>query len=415
MREGMKKKLIKPMILITGTVLLGSMAYSAINQRFSAKGETTYLFSPIKRGTIERTVSSTGTLNALGTVVIGAQVSGIVDKVLVDYNDTVSQGEVLATLDTAIFESAEEKAKAEIQRANAEYKLAESEFRRYQKLFKKGHIAEQEFRQYQTNMEISQAAVRAAEAVLKKESANLTYAVIKSPIDGTVIERNVEAGQTITSNLSTPTLFIIAADLSKMQIEVDVDESDIGQILPDQSVRFNVQAYPDKVFYGKVRQIRLNPSMVQNVVNYKVIVSANNESGFLLPGMTTMVDFIVEKKDDVLLISNEAIRFKPPQEILNSLPDSLLTSFPQPEEDEFGPGRTIRLFYMNANDELGILSAKAGISDEEYTELVPPESYNQRLQEDMLVISGIDAGESKNEKGFSLFPNSNKKIRRGPF
>ena len=409
----MKQRLIKPMIFLAGLILLCSMAYSAINKRKNSSGNTQYIFTAINRGTLERIVSSTGTLNALGTVVIGTQVSGIVDKVLVDYNDVVKKGQTLATLDTSVFESALEKARADVQRFKAENQQAQSEYDRYKKLYKKGHIAEQEFLQYKTRLEITKSSIRAAEAILKRERTNLDYAVIKSPIAGTIIERSVEAGQTIAASLSTPTLFTIAADLSKMQIEVDVDESDIGQILPDQRVRFTVQAYPEKVFYGTVKQVRLNPTIVKNVVSYTVVVSAENVDGLLLPGMTSMVDFIVEKKENVLKVANEAIRFNPTHEMLKQISDPIPYRSQDMEDIEYG--RSLRLFYFKLDDTMGCLWAKAGITDDQFTELLPANDQQAPIEEGMLVISGIDTSKKKGDRGFSLLPKSDSKSRKGLF
>lgn len=271
---------------------------------------------PLKKGTLENTVTSTGTLSAVQTVEVGSQVSGIVERVLVDYNDTVKKGQVLAILDKTLFEVAIRDAKAGVSRAKAKLDQANTEMKRNQTLFQKGHIAELEFLSIKTAAETAKSELESAEAVLNRAQTNLDYSVIRSPIDGTVIERTIEAGRTIAASFQAPKLFIIAEDLTRMQIEANVDESDIGMIKKNQTVRFEVQAYPDQKFTGTVRQIRMQPTTINNVVNYTVVVDASNENNQLLPGMTATLEFCVEKKTNVLVVTNTAFNFKLPATLL---------------------------------------------------------------------------------------------------
>ena len=256
-------------------------------------------------------MSSTGTLSAIGTVEVGTQVSGTLKQILVDFNDHVKKDQLLAVLDKRVLKSAVQDARANLMKARAQEELAKADFKRSKRLYDDKLVSEQEFVQAKTTLEISKASVISAETSLNRAQTNLNYAEIRSPIDGTIIQRNVEPGQTVAASFSTPTLFLVAADLSKMEIQALVDESDIGQIRLDQSARFTVEAYPDKSFSGTVKQIRLQPSTVNNVVNYTVIVNADNPDHLLLPGMTTTVDFIAQHLENVLLIPNAALRFKP--------------------------------------------------------------------------------------------------------
>jgi len=308
----MNKKIWWRSALVVIAVIALAVLAAALFGSGDTKEATSWQEVEVQSGTLERTVSSTGTLAAVETVVIGTEVSGTIDKVLVDFNDTVHKGQVLAELKQDLFLAAVEEAQAGVDRAQAELKLAESELERNRSLFDKGFLTEQEFLPLQVDVETSEAALASAQATLKRAQTNRRNSVIRSPIDGTIIQRSVEAGQTVAASLNTPELFVVARDLARMQIEADVDETDIGQIAPGQAVRFTVQSYPERDFNGKVEQVRLQPETVQNVVTYTVIVAADNDAGLLLPGMTATVDFVVERLDDALLVPNAALRFTPP-------------------------------------------------------------------------------------------------------
>lgn len=312
----MNKKKIIIIIGIIAVLFIGAF----IIKPFSKSGNgAKFELEEIKRGNLENIVSCTGTLSAVSTVNVGSQVSGIVEKMLVDFNDNVKKGDLLAVLDKTMFNASVKDAEAGILRARAQYDQAQAELKRNQPLFEKGHLSESEFLVTKTNAETATASLRSAESTLKRAQTQLAYTEIRSPIDGTVIERAVDAGQTIAASFQAPKLFIIAEDLTKMQIDTNVDESDIGQIKEGQSVRFTVQAYMDETFTGKVRQIRLSPTTIQNVVNYTVVVDANNDKKLLLPGMTATVDFMVEESKDVLMAPNSALSFTPPQEMLQKI------------------------------------------------------------------------------------------------
>jgi HlyD family secretion protein len=306
--------LVRGGLMICGAIYLVLLASSFLTSVQSTTSEPEYQFTQVRRGTLETLVSSTGTLAAVETVEVGTQVSGTIDKIYVDYNDHVSKGQVLAVLDQALSKAQVREAEANVNKAHAVLAQAEDEFRRNQPLFSKGFLSAQEFLPVQIGVDTAKAALAAAEASLTRARTTLAYTVIRSPIDGTVIKRSVEAGQTVAASLNTPTLFLIARNLKQMQIEADVDESDIGEIRNGQAVRFTVQSYHDRIFHGTVSQIRLQPRTISNVVNYTVLIQADNAEGLLLPGMTATIDFVVSKIENALLVPNAALRFLPPGE-----------------------------------------------------------------------------------------------------
>ncbi len=299
-------------------VIIAAASFSAWKYYLTPATEngSYFEFAETTMGDLENIVSSTGTIEALNTVEIGTQVSGIISDLRVDFNDQVSNGQVLAVLDTSILASQVRDKRAALLRAEAQYEQAEAEYNRNKPLFEKGFISEKEFVPVKTNMEVTKASVMSAEVDLDRARINLDYAEIRSPIDGIIIDRTVEKGQTVAASFQTPTMFIVAEDLSRMQILADVDESDIGMIEQGMPVRFTVQAYIDKEFSGVVNQIRLQPKTEQNVVNYTVVVDADNDEGLLLPGMTATVDFIIEQVKNVILVSNSALRFEPSQSMM---------------------------------------------------------------------------------------------------
>ncbi len=267
-------------------------------------------FVEVERGDIENIVSSSGTLSAVGTVDVGTQVSGSIAKIFADYNETVRAGQVLALLDTTMLSASVRDARAGVVRARSLHDQAVRDYDREQDLHENGLISDAQLSDTQTSVETARAGVLSAEASLDRSRANLRYAVIRSPIDGTVIMRNMEPGQTVAASFSTPTLFVIAEDLSEMEIHALVDESDIGAIREGQSVRFTVEAHMDEEFTGVVRQIWLKPQTVQNVVMYTVVVDAQNDRGLLYPGMTATTDFLIDERHDVLMVPNAALKLR---------------------------------------------------------------------------------------------------------
>lgn len=310
----MKKKLIIAISLI----IVAITGYKVFSNNMDS-GEVEYQLTKVTRGNIEETVSATGTVTPLTTVEVGTQISGTIDTVMVDYNDIVKVNQVLAVLDTLYLQASVIDAEASLERSQALLEQAQSDYNRYLSLYDKDMVSEADFLPYKISLKTSKADLKSAEANLVRAKRNLEYAVIKSPIDGIVIQKSVEEGQTVAASLSTPTLFVIAQDLSKMEILAEVDESDIGSIKENQKVHFEVTTYPDSTFEGTVSQIRLQPETVSNVVTYSVVVKADNPDGLLLPGMTATLDFVTEERENVLTVPNRALSFTPPDEALEKL------------------------------------------------------------------------------------------------
>jgi RND family efflux transporter, MFP subunit len=277
----------------------------------------------IVRGEIVSSVTATGTVNAVTTVLVGTQVSGTIKTLYVDYNSPVKDGQLIAQIDPATFEAQVGQAKANLLSAKANCEKAEATLidsertmNRNQELFSKGLIARSDFDTAETNYETAKASVSAAkaqiaqtEAALNYAETNLRYTRIVSPVDGVVISRSVDVGQTVAASFQTPTLFTIAQDLTKMQIDTNVDEADIGKVSVGQNVDFTVDAYPEITFKGTVWQIRNAPIIVQNVVTYDVVIKVDNPELKLKPGMTANVSIITSFKKDILKIPNAALRF----------------------------------------------------------------------------------------------------------
>jgi len=301
-------KILKGMLIVAGFGLLVLIGSSLLQSPASPAAEALFETAEVRRGDLVLQVSSTGSLAALGTVEVGTQISGTIEKVRVDYNDRVTKGQVLATIDQALYLAAVQEAEASLASAQAQLAQAEAEEARNRPLREKEYISEEEYLVYQTNLQAARAARQSARAALQRAQTNLQYTVIRSPIDGTVIERAIEEGQTVAASLNTPTLFIIAEDLSRMRIEADVDESDIGQVKVGQAAIFEVAAYPDRKFEGVVTQIRLQPTVESNVVTYTVVIEAANPDGVLLPGMTATIDFIIQRRENALLAPAAALR-----------------------------------------------------------------------------------------------------------
>ncbi len=387
-------------IALIAIVVVIAVAFALRRGGGSADAER-YEFVEVARGDLENIITSTGTLSAVGTVEVGTQVSGTVSQVLADYNESVATGQVLAVLDTTMLSASVRDARASVMRTDALHEQAGRDLARAHDLFKNELISDAEFEDAGTSSKSAEASLLSAVASLDRALANLSYAVIRSPIDGTVIMRSIEPGQTVAASFSTPTLFIIAEDLSEMEIRALVDESDIGQIKDGQSVRFTVEAYIDEKFEGSVRQVWLQPQTVQNVVNYTVVIDAANDRGLLYPGMTATVDFMVDEVRDVLLIPNVALRFQPSesmidefrsamQERMKDAPEAGATGRPEgmgpgghgspgggpgmgggsPAANGNAFGDAARLWYLDEEGKLSVARVRKGATDGRVTEIV---------------------------------------------
>ena len=282
---------------------------------------TTYRYVSVSEGTIESTVSATGTLQATETIEVGTQVSGQIAQIYVDFNEAVEAGQLLATIDPTLLEQAVRSAEVGLARRKAELDQTTSEAFRTQQLRDQQVVSEQELAVQLYQLSLAQANYKDAEIALERAQRNLEYSEIRAPIGGVVIARNVEVGQTVAASLSAPVLFVLAQDLGQMEILAAVDESDIGQIAQGQDVHFSVQAYADRNFEGHVQQVRLQASAQDNVVTYGVVVSVDNADGALLPGMTATIAVVIEKAENALSVSNTALRFQPTEDMLLSMPE----------------------------------------------------------------------------------------------
>jgi HlyD family secretion protein len=270
-----------------------------------------YRLAEVTRGNLEAAVSSTGTLGAVTTVQVGTQVSGQVAAIYVDFNDIVKKGQLIARIDPTLQQQSVRDAEAGFERVNADLQQAQREYDRSKALYDQRVITETEFNSADYKLATAKASAKSAQITVDRARQNLSYTSIYAPIDGIVVERNVDVGQTVAASLSAPQLFLIANDLKRMQILASVDESDIGVIKEGQPVRFRVQAYPNEAFTGTVRQVRLQSKTQENVVSYTAVVEVSNESGKLLPGMTATVEFLTETATDALIVPNAALRYRP--------------------------------------------------------------------------------------------------------
>jgi HlyD family secretion protein len=318
----MKKKYWILIIIIVVLAAVG--AWLLFGKRGAAAVQ--YRTGKAEMGDLKIVVTATGTLQADTTVQVGTQVSGIIDKILVDFNSIVRKGQVVALLDTTYLAAAVEDASSSMYRAQVQVDLTKRNFDRNKQLYDEKVIAQSDYDQSLSDYETAKASARSAKSALDRAKINLKYATIVAPVSGVVISRNVDRGQTVAASFSTPTLFAIANDLTKMQVQASIDEADIGKIKVDQEVSFTVDAYPDLIFNGSVRQIRLQPTVLQNVVNYTVIIDVPNPDLKLMPGMTANITVKIQEALGVLKIPASALKFWPSQDDLDQamkeMPDS---------------------------------------------------------------------------------------------
>lgn len=272
----------------------------------SSKQKLEYATIKITRGDLRQVVSATGEIQPVNTVNVGSQVSGTIDNLYVDFNSKVKKGDVLLTIEPSVLQASVDEAKASLDSTISQRNFAKNEFERNKILFDEGFIARAEMEQSQTQYEQAEQSVKRAQSTYDRAVTNLGYATIASPVDGTVISRKVDVGQTVAASFQTPDLFEIAEDLTKMQIETSVSEADIGVIKEGQTVSFSVDAYPTETFQGIVRQIRLSPTTTSNVVVYTVVINVDNTDLRLMPGMTAFVTIIISERENVWKTSNSA-------------------------------------------------------------------------------------------------------------
>src|SRR5205807_9658741 len=275
-------------------------------------GGANYQTAIVTRGAITQAVTATGTLNPVVNVQVGSQVSGNIAKLFVDFNSQVKAGQVVAQIDPVLFQATVTQAEGDVASAQAGLELAKVNATRTQDLFTRKTSSQADLDQAMANLHTAEASVKIKQGALDKARADLDHCTITSPIDGVVISRSVDVGQTVAASLQAPVIFAIANDLTKMQIDANVAEADVGVVKIDQNVDFTVDAFPMETFHGKVVQVRNAPITVQNVVTYDTVIGVTNPELKLKPGMTASVSIIIAQKDDVLQIKNAALRYRPP-------------------------------------------------------------------------------------------------------
>lgn len=376
------------LILILSIIVLGAGGFLYFSNGSSA--DVMYRMDKVTRGDLQVVVTATGTLSAVRTVQVGTQVSGTIAKLYADFNSIVKKGQVVALIDPTFLEASVKDAQANLQRAKAQANESKRAFNRAKTLLGKGLTSQADYDAAITAYESNSAAQKQAQAQLDRAEINLRYATIKAPIDGVVISRAVDVGQTVAASLSAPTIFTIANDLTKMQVQANVDEADIGKVQVGQEVKFTVDAYAEQPFQGVVSQIRLASVTVQNVVNYTVIIDVPNPELNLMPGMTATVTILVTKKENVLRVPTVALRFQPPAEQIEVRKDS---SSQQDDSARTERGRQFmqrmqeggggqlsrqrggeramaRLWVQGKNKKLTAILIRPGILDGTYTEIV---------------------------------------------
>ena len=362
----MKKKVIILLIIVIVIIAAGLFLYLKGNGKDAA-----FKTEKVSRGEIKSVVTATGTVNAVTTVSVGSQVSGTIKRLMVDYNSPVKKDQLLAQIDPSTFQAQVDQAMANLWSAKANMEKAavatldaRRTLQRSKDLFAQNFIARSDLDTAETNalsaeaqQKVTKAQVGQAQAALKIAETNLQYTNILSPVNGTVISRSVDIGQTVAASFQTPTLFSIAQDLTKMQIDTNVDEADIGKILVGQAVSFTVDAYPDTIFTGKVAVVRNAPITVSNVVTYDVVIQVENPQLKLKPGMTANVSITIEIHPDVLRIPNASLRFKPADTIVIS----------EKKRDKQGAKKT--KVWILEKDKPKSVNVTIGLSDGSYTEI----------------------------------------------
>lgn len=377
----------KPFWLVL-LVIIGGAAVYAYQRYDTVPVEQQYRTQALQIGDLSLTVSANGTINPVSLVNVGTQVSGTVKKLYVDFNSKVSKGQVLLELDNSLLLAQQKQSLANVDSARATLELASANEARTRGLYQQEYVSKLEMDTAIQAKKSAQAGLRVALATVEKDTANLAYSVIRSPVSGVVVDRTVDVGQTVAASLQTPTLFKIAQDLASMQIDANFAEADIGSIKAGLPVKFTVDAFPSRSFQGVVKLVRLNPTTLQNVVTYDVVINVANPDETLLPGMTAYVNIPVAERKSVLLVPNAALRFKP----ANYESTKLSTKGGESSKRD---GFSGRVFILKA-DKLVPVAVSLGISDNRNTEIISGE-----IKAGDLVLLGESQSDSKSSSAAS--------------
>ena len=356
--------------------------------------EGEYQTVPVTRGSIVQAVTATGTLNPVVNVQVGSQISGNIEKLLVDFNSPVKAGQVVAEIDPAVFQAAVIQAQGDLDNAKAALELAQVSQKRMVELVEKQNSSQSELDQANATLHQAQANVKIKEGALQKAKVDLEHCTITSPIDGIVISRSVDVGQTVAASLSAPVIFTIANDLTKMQIDAAVAEADIGAVDVGQKVDFTVDAFPRRTFHGDVVQVRNAPTTVQNVVTYDTVIGVNNADLKLKPGMTANLSIVGAQRDNVLKVSNAALRFRPSFATPAQAPAAGSGGrFPRGKAGDQQTGRTV---YLLRGSKPIAAQIKTGISDGIFTEVLDGLKESDRVITAMIGKAAASAQSANN-------------------
>ncbi|ATQ75721.1 efflux transporter periplasmic adaptor subunit [Massilia violaceinigra] len=348
--------------------------------------ESRYRSAPVDTGTITQTVTATGTINPVALINVGSQVSGTVVELKADFNDHVKKGQVLLKLDPTIFNAQIRQVEAGLASAQASMRLAQANFERNERLVAQNYVSGLTLDQARRELDVAKANIKLSEAQLARAQADLDNSVIRAPIDGVVIKRTIDLGQTVAASFTTPNLFQIAKDLTKMQIDTSVSEADVGALKDGQPAHFVVDAYPDREFAATMRQFRLAANVVQNVVTYNVVLDVENKEELLKPGMTAQVRLVVGNRPNVLRIPTAALRFRLSDEELEKeqkkqkADGKTAPAVPPPAEDEditfrskSETARIFKIYKLDEKNDAKPVDIKIGLSNFRYTEVLSGE------------------------------------------
>jgi HlyD family secretion protein len=359
--------------LLALLLLLAGGGWFAWSRLHSENAEARYRTQATERGDLAQLASANGTLNPVVLVNVGTQVSGTVKKWYANFNDHVQEGQKLLELDPRIYQAQVDQSMANLANARSQRKLAEANAARARELFAQEYISRQDLDTAEQALAAAKAQVALVEAQLTRDRTNFNYSVIRSPVNGVVVSRLVDIGQTVAASLQTPTLFQIAQDLTKMQIDSSYAEADIGNIRVGQPVTFRVDAFPDRVFRGSVKQVRLNPTIQQNVVTYDVVIGVDNPDLILMPGMTAYVNILVAERKAALLVPTAALRFRPADASARNPAGGPPRGDRPPEGRKEGKGRSdgpSGTVYILDNGQPKPVRIRTGITDSRQTEVL---------------------------------------------